>query len=46
VQLIDAKNDKHLWGETYDRDLKDVLSLQSEIAIEIAKALEARLTSE
>ena len=45
VQLIDAKNDVHLWSETYDRDFKDVLSLQSEIAIEIAKALESRLTS-
>ena len=45
VQLIDAKTDLHLWSETYDRDLKDVLALQSEIAIEIANALEARLTS-
>ena len=45
VQLIDTKTDRHLWSETYDRDFKDVLSLQSEIAIEIAKALEVRLTS-
>ena len=45
VQLIDAQNDKHLWGETYDRDFKDVLSLQSEIAVEIANALEIKLTS-
>ena len=44
VQLIDAKTDVHLWSETYDRELKDVLALQSEIAIEIANALEARLT--
>src|SRR5258706_97721 len=45
VQLIDAKTDIHLWSETYDRELKDVLALQSEIAIEIANALNARLTS-
>ncbi len=45
VQLIDAKTDVHLWSETYDRELKDVLSLQSQIAIEIARALEARLTA-
>jgi len=44
VQLIDAEKDIHLWSETYDRELKDVLSLQSEIAIEIAQALESRLT--
>jgi TolB-like protein/Tfp pilus assembly protein PilF len=44
VQLIDTKTDTHLWSETYDRDLKDVLSLQSEIAIEIAHALEAQLS--
>ncbi|HWA34807.1 MAG TPA: tetratricopeptide repeat protein [Cyclobacteriaceae bacterium] len=46
VQLIDTQTDTHLWSETYDRELKDVLTLQSEIAIEIAKALEAKLTSE
>jgi TolB-like protein/Flp pilus assembly protein TadD len=45
VQLIDAQTDVHLWSETYDRELKDVLALQSEIAIEIAHTLEARLTS-
>lgn len=45
VQLIDTETDTHLWSETYDRDFKDVLSLQSEIAIEIARALEVRLTA-
>ncbi|HMG89065.1 MAG TPA: hypothetical protein VK589_03360 [Chryseolinea sp.] len=44
VQLIDAKADIQLWSESYDREMKDVLNLQSEIAIEIARALEARLT--
>ena len=46
VQLIDAEKDEHLWSETYDRELKDVLAVQSEIAIEIASALKARLTDE
>ena len=45
VQLIDTETDTQLWGETYDRDLKDVLSVQSEIAVEIALALKAKLTS-
>jgi TolB-like protein/Tfp pilus assembly protein PilF len=45
VQLIDTENDVHLWSQTYDRDYSDVLALQSEIAIEIARALESRLTS-
>jgi adenylate cyclase len=45
VQLIDTKTDLHLWSETYDRELQDVLTVQSEIAIEIARALQARLTS-
>ncbi|HTF20906.1 MAG TPA: hypothetical protein VK658_22685 [Chryseolinea sp.] len=44
VQLIDAKTDVRLWSESYDREVKDVLALQSEIAIEIANALEAKLT--
>ncbi|HEY5919026.1 MAG TPA: tetratricopeptide repeat protein [Chryseolinea sp.] len=46
VQLIDAKSDTHLWSETYDRELKDILAIQSEIAIEIAKAMRARLTTD
>jgi len=44
VQLVDAKTDVRLWSESYDREVKDVLALQSEIAIEIADALEAKLT--
>ncbi|MEJ1239710.1 tetratricopeptide repeat protein [Chryseolinea sp. T2] len=45
VQLVDAKTDVRLWSESYDREVKDVLALQSEIAIQIADALEARLTA-
>ena len=43
AQLIDAQTEAHLWARSYDRDMKDVLSVQSEVAIEIASALKARL---
>ncbi len=43
-QLIDANKDKHLWANTYDRELKDIFSIQSEIAQKIADELAARLT--
>ena len=48
VQLIDARNDAHLWAETYDRDLTaaNLFEIQREIAIEIARTLQARLTAE
>ena len=36
AQLIDARTDSHIWAESYDRDLGDVLPLQAEIAREIA----------
>ena len=32
AQLVDARNDAHLWAQTYDRDLADVFAIQSEIA--------------
>lgn len=44
VQLIDAKTDEHLWAENYERDLKDVLSLQSEVALAIAEKVRVELT--
>jgi TolB-like protein/Flp pilus assembly protein TadD len=43
-QLIDARTDEHLWAETYDRDLKDVFAIQSEVAQQIASALRATLS--
>jgi TolB-like protein/Flp pilus assembly protein TadD len=43
-QLIDAQTDEHLWADTYDRELKDVFAIQSEIAREIARALQAVLS--
>ena len=42
VQLIDARNDAHLWAQTYDRDLTDVFAIQSEIARAIADQLLAK----
>jgi tetratricopeptide (TPR) repeat protein len=44
AQLIDARNDGHLWAQTYDRDLADVFAIQSEIAKAIADQLQARLS--
>jgi TolB-like protein/Tfp pilus assembly protein PilF len=44
AQLIDARNDAHLWAQTYDRDLADVFAIQSEIAKGIADQLQARLS--
>jgi TolB-like protein len=43
-QLIDAVNDKHLWADTYDRQLKDIFKIQSEVAEKIASALAINLT--
>ena len=44
AQLIDARNDAHLWAQTYDRDLADVFVIQSEIAKAIADQLQAKLS--
>jgi TolB-like protein/Flp pilus assembly protein TadD/class 3 adenylate cyclase len=44
VQLIDARADTHLWAKTYDRNFKDVLAVESEVAEEIAEALKANLS--
>jgi adenylate cyclase len=44
VQLIDAEHDVHLWAERYDRELVDIFTVESEIAENIANALQAKLT--
>jgi len=44
AQLVDARTDRHLWGQTYDRDLVDVFAIQSEIAKTIADQLQAKLS--
>jgi TolB-like protein/Flp pilus assembly protein TadD len=45
TQLIDARNDVHLWAQTYDRDLADVFAIQSEIAQAIADQLQAQISA-
>jgi serine/threonine protein kinase/tetratricopeptide (TPR) repeat protein len=37
AQLIDARTDSHIWAEEYDRDLKDIFTIQSEIAQKVAE---------
>jgi TolB-like protein/Tfp pilus assembly protein PilF len=44
VQLIDANTDEHVWANDYDGDVTDVFALQSDLAHEIAKALQAKLS--
>jgi TolB-like protein/Tfp pilus assembly protein PilF len=43
-QLINARTDEHLWAETYDRDLRDIFEIQSDVARRIASALHAVLS--
>src|SRR5436190_4040494 len=45
AQLIDARNDKHLWAKTYDRELADVFAIETELAQTIAGELQAKLTA-
>ena len=44
AQLIDAPSDKHLWAESYERDTRDVLTLQDEVASTIARQIDVELT--
>src|SRR6266508_1836906 len=44
AQLIDARNDTHVWADKYDRELADVFAIQSEIAQKIADQLQAKLS--
>ena len=44
AQLIYAPTDRHLWGQTYERDLRDALAMQREVAETIAYAVQAKFT--
>jgi serine/threonine-protein kinase len=44
AQLIQASTERHLWAESYDRNLRDVLSLQSEVSRAIASEIQAKVT--
>lgn len=46
VQLIDAASDRHLWAENFDRKLKDILALYSEVTREIAEQIRVTLTAD
>lgn len=45
AQLLHAQSDTHLWAESYDRDLRDVLTLQAELAQAIAREVQVQLTT-
>lgn len=45
AKLIDASADRHLWADTYDRDLGDLFALQSEVAVAVAREIQCRLTA-
>ena len=44
AQLADARTDAHLWAETYDRKLEDIFAIQTDVASQIATALEVSLS--
>ena len=46
AQLINAATDQHIWSESYDRDLRDTLALESEVAQAIARKVEVTVTGE
>jgi TolB-like protein/DNA-binding winged helix-turn-helix (wHTH) protein/Tfp pilus assembly protein PilF len=45
AQLIDARSDAHLWADSYERDLRDILTLQNEVSQDIASKVGVRLTT-
>jgi TolB-like protein/DNA-binding winged helix-turn-helix (wHTH) protein len=45
AQLIDARHDSHLWAQSYERDLGDILDLQRTVALEIAARVKANVGS-
>ncbi len=46
AQLIQVKDQTHLWAKDYDRNLRDILALQSDVASSIAREIKLKLTSE
>jgi TolB-like protein/AraC-like DNA-binding protein len=46
VQLIDTKSDKHIWAESYDFELRDIFTVQNQIARKIASILQTKITPE
>ena len=46
AKLIDAESDRQMWTESYDRELDDLFQIQSEIALQVAEALQGSLSAE
>jgi len=44
AQLVDSATERHLWAETYDRQLTDIFAIQTDVALQIASALQAELS--
>lgn len=44
LEIVDARNDRTLWSEQYDRELKDIFEVQTEAALRVADVLKARLS--
>jgi adenylate cyclase len=44
AQLVDALNGRHLWAETFDRELQDIFALQDQISFKVVAALQVKLT--
>lgn len=45
TQLIDATSDAHMWSETYERPFKDIFAIESDIAINVANAMQATFSA-
>ena len=45
AQLIEGRSDKHLWANSYERDLRDALALEREVADEIAHQIQGKMTT-
>jgi tetratricopeptide (TPR) repeat protein len=43
IQLLDAREDKHIWAQSYDRELQDIFAVQSDVATNVADALKVKL---
>jgi TolB-like protein/lipopolysaccharide biosynthesis regulator YciM len=46
VQLVDARSQEQLWSDDYDRDIKDIFAIQSDVAQRVARALEIQLVGD
>ena len=44
AQLVEASSDRHLWADSYERDLRDVLALQAEVARAVANQIQVKLS--